>query len=100
MGKQCGETGHRGRDLSVFRHNCGIVEECLRCDVKSCASDFSLLLGSHVGHQVAHAVAVSKLVVVPGGRKKRERENRRRDYEPTDGRAREAVKSARQTDAP
>ena len=26
-----------------------------------------LLLGAHVGHEVAHAVAVSELVVVPGG---------------------------------
>lgn len=46
-------------------------------------TDFGLLLGSHVGHQVANAVAVSELVVVPGRGKKKE--NRRRDLEAHDG---------------
>lgn len=36
------------------------------CVAAKCSDDwFALLLGSHVGHQVADTVAVSELVVVP-----------------------------------
>lgn len=51
------------------RHNRGIVGECFAVGREAVTSDVSLLLASHVGHQVADAVAVSELVVVPGWKK-------------------------------
>lgn len=41
---------------------------------KAVTASLVLLLGSHVSHQVADAVAVSKLVVIPGWGQKIKRE--------------------------
>lgn len=71
VGQLSGATGHSGKGLGIFwpeaqlRHY-GRMFVMWR---EAWTTDSRLLLGSHVGHQVANAVAVSELVVIPGQKK-------------------------------